>query len=181
VRSGQPQASGGAPAGADPGSNRDRSAPAQAIATSLTAEDAGQHRAATAGAGTEAAAGTDQRRPRRRAEPAITPQAARRHRPPVHPPYVAALIDTARDREVDEIAAALAGAGAIKLPRLAQRVHADLWGPGRFSPALHEAVVQGKIHRTGQGLYALVPSAPDPGDDLPADDAQHGAGTGNRP
>jgi hypothetical protein len=123
---------------------------------------------------------TSSARPRR-AEPAVTPQAARRHRPPVHPSHVAALIDTARDREVDEIAAALAGAGTLERPRLAQQVHADLWGPGRFSPALHEAVVQGKIRRTGRGRYALVPGAPDPGDDLTADDAQHGAGTGNRP
>jgi len=53
-------------------------------------------------------------------------------------------------------------------------------GPGRFSPALHEAVAQGKVRRTSRGLYALVPGAPDPGGGVPADDAQHGHGTGQR-
>jgi hypothetical protein len=41
-------------------------------------------------------------------------------------------------------------------------VHADLWGPGRFAPALNDAVARGKVRRTGRGLYALVPGAPDP-------------------
>jgi hypothetical protein len=98
------------------------------------------------------------------------------------PVYAVPLIDAARDREIGEIAAALAGAGTLERRQLARLVHADLWGPGRFSPALREAVVQGKVRRTGRGLYALMPGAPGPGDGSPpADHAQHGDGTGQRP
>jgi hypothetical protein len=147
--------------------------PLEEIATPLTAEDAaqptaedgGQPTAIPAAAGAAVATGTAQRR---------------RLWSPMPPVYAAPLIDTARDREVEEIAAALAGAGALERRRLAQLVHADLWGPGRFSPALREAVVQGRVRRTGRGLYALVPGAPDPGNDLTADDARHGDGTGHQ-
>jgi hypothetical protein len=46
--------------------------------------------------------------------------------------------------------------------------------------ALRAAVMQGKVRRTGRGLYALVPSAPGPDDDSPpADHAQHGDGIGS--
>jgi hypothetical protein len=45
---------------------------------------------------------------------------------------------------------------------LPSRLIADLWGPGRFSSALRAAAAQGKVRRTGRGLYALVPGAPDP-------------------
>jgi MFS family permease len=155
--------------------------PLEEIAAPLTAEDAGQHPAATAGVGTRAAGGTTQQRPRRRAEPALTPQANYRHWSPMHPPYIAPLIDTARDREIEEIVAVLADAGPLERRLLAQLVHAGLWGPGRFSPALHEAVAQGKVRRTGRSLYTLVPGAPDPGGGMPADDARHGARTGQRP
>jgi hypothetical protein len=42
--------------------------------------------------------------------------------------------------------------------------------------------VQGKVRRTGRGLYGLAPGTPDPGDGSPpADHAQHGDGTGDRP
>ncbi|HLX50084.1 MAG TPA: hypothetical protein VKS82_17285 [Streptosporangiaceae bacterium] len=95
--------------------------PLEEIATPLTAEDAGPHPAAAAGAGTRAAAGTKQQRPRRRAESAITPQVNYRHWSPMHPPYAAPLIDTARDREVEEIAAALAGAGSLERWQLVSR------------------------------------------------------------
>jgi hypothetical protein len=144
--------------------------PLEEIATPLTAEDADQHRAATGAAGTGPAAGTEQRRQRRRAEPAVTPQASYRHWSPMLPPYSAPLIDTARGREIDEILAALSSAGTIERRRLAQLVHAGLWGPGRFTPALREAVAQGKVRRTGRGLYALAPAAPGPGQDPPPDD-----------
>ena len=87
----------------------------------------------------------------------------------MYPAYVAPLIDTARDREVDQIAAALADAGAVERRQLAQLVHADLWGPGRFPSALRQAVMQGKVRRTGRGLYALAPSTP--GEDPPPDRA----------
>jgi len=149
--------------------------PLEEIATPLTAEDADQHPAATDGADNRPAAATPQRRQRRRIEPATTPQASYRHWSPMHPPYSVPLTDTARAREVDEILAALSGAGSIERSRLAQLVHADLWGPGRFSPALREAVAQGKVRRTSRGQYALVPPAPVPGQDPPATAAaQHG-------
>jgi hypothetical protein len=105
---------------------------------------AGQDQPAAVGGAASPAAATGQRRQRRRAEPALTPQAAYRHWSPMHPPYIAPLVDTARDREISEIVATLAGAGPIERRQLARLVHADLWGPGRFSPALHKAVTQGK-------------------------------------
>ena len=100
---------------------------------------------------------------RRRIEAAITPQASYRHWSPMHPPYSAPLIDTARGREVEAIVAALAGEGSLERPQLARLVHAGQWGPGRFTPALREAVAQGKVRRTSRGQYALVPPAPGPG------------------
>jgi hypothetical protein len=87
------------------------------------------------------------------------------------PVYAVPLIDITRDREVGEITAALAGAGTLERRQLARLVRADLWGPGRFSAALRAAVVQGKVRRTGRGLYTLVPGAPGPDDDSPP--AQH--------
>ena len=156
--------------------------PLEEIATPLTAEDADQHPATTGGEGTGPAAGQEQRRRRRQVEPALTPQAPYRLWSPMPPVYAVPLIDTARDREVGEIAAALASAGTLERRQLARLVHADLWGPGRFSSALREAVVQGKVRRTGRGLYALVPGATGPSTDPPpADHAHHGDGTRERP
>jgi len=77
---------------------------------------------------------------------------------------VMSLIDIARDREVHEIVAALAGVGTLDRRRLAWLVRADLWGEGLFPSALRAAVVQGKVRRTGKDLYALVPGTPGPGD-----------------
>ena len=164
--------------------------PLEEIATPLTAEDAGQHPADTgsagtgtaAGAGPREGAGTGQRRARRRVEPAVTPQANYRHWSPMYPAYVAPLIDTARDREVAEILAELGSAGPAGRRQLAGLVHAGLWGPGRFPPALRQAIAQGKVRRTGNGLYALAPGAPGPGDGPPpADRAQHDDPAGDRP
>jgi MFS family permease len=143
--------------------------PLEEIATPLTAEDADQPTAVPAGAGTAVATGTAQHRQRRRIEPAVTPQAAYRHWSPMLAPYSAPLIDTARSREVEEIVTALAGEGSLERRQLARLVHAELWGPGRFTPALRQAVAQGKVHRTGRGLYALATSAQDPGDNSTAD------------
>ena len=136
--------------------------PLEEIATPLIAEDADQHPAATEGAGTGPAAGQQQRRRRGRIEPALTPQAPYRLWSPMAPVYAVPIIDLARDREVGEIVAALAGSGPLERRRLARLVRADLWGPGRFSSALRAAAVQGKVRRTGRGLYALVPGAPGP-------------------
>ena len=135
--------------------------PLEEIATPLTAEDADQHPAATGGTGTGPAAGQQQRRRRGRIEPALTPQAPYRLWSPMAPVYAVPIIDLARDREVDEIVAAL-GAGPLERRRLARLVRADLWGPGRFSSALRAAAVQGKVRRTGRSLYALAPGTPDP-------------------
>jgi hypothetical protein len=150
--------------------------PLEEIATPLTAEDAGQPAAEDAGrpapipagAGTAVATGTGQHRQRRRIEPAVTPQAAYRHWSPMFPPYSVPLVDTARGREVEAIVAALAGEGSLDRPQLARLVHAGQWGPGRFTPALRQAVALGKVHRTSRGRYALTASPQDPGDHLPA-------------
>jgi hypothetical protein len=97
----------------------------------------------------------------------------------MHPPYSAPLVDTARSRA---IAAALTAAGALDRRQLARLVHADLWGPGRFSPAVREAVAQRKVRRTGRGMYALSRSATGTGEETPPHDrAQHGDGTGEQP
>jgi hypothetical protein len=73
------------------------------------------------------------------------------------PVYAVALIDTVRDREVGEIAAALASTGTLERRQLARLVHAELWGPGRFSSALREAVVQCKVRRTGRPCKRSCP------------------------
>jgi hypothetical protein len=88
------------------------------------------------------------------------------------PPYTAPLVDTARGREVEEITAALAGAGTLERRQLARLVHADLWGPGRFTPALWQAVAQGEVRRTGCGRYAPAAGAPGPSADATADHQQ---------
>ena len=63
----------------------------------------------------------------------------------------------ARDREVGEIVAALAGAGTLERRRLARLVRADLWGPGRFSSALRAAVVQGRCAARAGACRRLCP------------------------
>ena|SRR5580704_11979846 len=79
--------------------------PLEEIATPLTAEDADQHPAVTAGAGTGPGAGQQQQRRRGRIEPALTPQAPYRLWSPMPPVYAIPLIDLTRNREVDEITA----------------------------------------------------------------------------
>jgi MFS family permease len=154
--------------------------PLEEIATPLTAEAAGRHRGTTTGAGTRDAAGTAQGRRARRPEHAVSPQGPYRYYSPMYTPYSVPFIDTARDREVNEIIAALAGAGMLERRRLSELVHAGRWGPGRFPAALRAAITQGKVRRTGRGLYALVPSAPGPGDDpSPSGHAPDGNGTQN--
>jgi hypothetical protein len=108
--------------------------PLEEIATPLTAEDADQHPAVTAGAGTGPGAGQQQQRRRGRIEPALTPQAPYRLWSPMPPVYAIPLIDLTRNREVDEITAALAGAGTLERRRLARLVRADLWGRAGSPP-----------------------------------------------
>ena len=57
------------------------------------------------------------------------------------------------DREVDAIADALRRDGPADRRELARRVRAQRWGPGRFSAALHEAVAEGQVRRSGRTLY----------------------------
>jgi hypothetical protein len=116
----------------------------------------------------DVAAGAARRSQRRRIELAVTPQAAYRHWSPMFPPYSIPLVDTARGREVEAIVAALAGEGPLERPQLARLVHAGQWGPGRFPPALRQAVAQGKVHRTSRGLYTLADIGQDPGDNSTA-------------
>ena len=99
----------------------------------------------------------------------------------MYPAYVAPLIDTARDREIGEIVAALGSAGPAGRRQLAGLVHAGLWGPGRFPPALRQAITQGKVRRTGKDRYALTPGAPSPDGPPPAHHAQHGDPAGEQP
>jgi MFS family permease len=138
--------------------------PLEEIATPLTAEDAAQPAAVPADASDSVGARTIRSRQRRRIEQPVTPQAAYRHWSPMHAPYSSPLVDTARGREVEAIVAVLAGDGPLERPQLAQLVHAGQWGPGRFAPALRQAVAQGKVHRTSRGLYAITSIAQDPSD-----------------
>ncbi|HSZ98754.1 MAG TPA: MFS transporter [Streptosporangiaceae bacterium] len=138
--------------------------PLEEIATPLTAEDAAQPAAVPADASDSVGARTTRTRQRRRIEQPVTPQAAYRHWSPMHAPYSSPLVDTARGREVEAIVAVLAGDGPLERPQLAQLVHAGQWGPGRFAPALRQAVAQGKVHRTSRGLYAITSIAQDPSD-----------------
>jgi len=78
----------------------------------------------------------------------------------MYPAYVAPLIDTARDREVEEIAAALAGAGALERRRLAHLVHADLWGPGHGQPPAAEYRPRQACHQVGEQPVASARADP---------------------
>jgi len=142
--------------------------PLEELATPLPAEDAAQPAAVPADASDSVGARTTRTRQRRRIEQPVTPQAAYRHWSPMHAPYSSPLVDTARGREVEAIVAVLAGDGPLERPQLAQLVHAGQWGPGRFAPALRQAVAQGKVHRTSRGLYAITSIAQDPSDNSPA-------------
>jgi MFS family permease len=142
--------------------------PLEEIATPLTAEDAAQPAAVPADASDSVGARTIRSRQRRRIEQPVTPQAAYRHWSPMHAPYSSPLVDTTRGREVEAIVAVLAGDSPLERPQLAQLVHAGQWGPGRFAPALRQAVAQGKVHRTSRGLYAITSIAQDPSDNSPA-------------
>jgi MFS family permease len=142
--------------------------PLEEIATPLTAEDADQDQT---GSTQPTAAARRVPRPRHgRIEPAVTPQAAYRHWSPMHAPYSVPPFDSAREREINQMVTALTGAGAIERRNLAHLVHAERWGPGRFSPALRAAVAQGKVNHTSRNLYTLAGSAQGPDDTPPGSD-----------
>jgi MFS family permease len=54
-----------------------------------------------------------------------------------------------RDREIGEIASAIRESGPMDRKQLAVSVGARYWGPGRFRPALREAVEEGRVGRPG--------------------------------
>jgi len=61
------------------------------------------------------------------------------------------------DREVDRIVAALAQEGRpVDRRELERLIHARVWGPGRFSRALNEAIAEGHVRRVGRSRYEAV-------------------------
>jgi hypothetical protein len=58
------------------------------------------------------------------------------------------------DGEVDIIARALKEKGELRRDELADEVGARYWGPGRFRTALHEAIAERVVRRTGRDRYA---------------------------
>jgi hypothetical protein len=60
------------------------------------------------------------------------------------------------DHEIEAIANALEEHGPTDRDALAGLVGARYWGPGRFSPALNDALAEGRIQRISRGTYAPV-------------------------
>jgi MFS family permease len=117
----------------------------------------------------EAAEGEEQRPEDERHEARAARRSApsRRYRPgPGSTLYSPGMIGTAYssrragedvlDSEIDAISEALQRGGPADRRELARRVRARLWGPGRFSAALHEAVSEGQVRRTGRGPYEFA-------------------------
>jgi MFS family permease len=73
-----------------------------------------------------------------------------------------AMADVALDREVEEIARALAELGATHRDGLAHRVGGRRWGPRRYHNALRTALGEGRVRRSADGRYE-VDRPPDPG------------------
>ena len=62
-----------------------------------------------------------------------------------------AATDTDSDREVEAIARALDEHGAVDRRELGRLVGARYWGPGRFSSALRQAVIEGRARQLARG------------------------------
>jgi MFS family permease len=61
------------------------------------------------------------------------------------------------DREVDALVQALEQEGRpVERRELERMVRARVWGPGRFSGALHEAIAEGHVRRVGRSRYEAV-------------------------
>jgi hypothetical protein len=61
------------------------------------------------------------------------------------------------DREVDRIVAALEQESRpVDRRELERLIHARVWGPGRFSRALDEAIAEGHVRRVGRSRYEAV-------------------------
>jgi MFS family permease len=65
-----------------------------------------------------------------------------------------------RDREIDAIASALEEHGPMTRDALARAVRARRWGPARFQGALGDALLEGRIRRTGRSRYEAGGDAP---------------------
>ncbi len=64
------------------------------------------------------------------------------------------------DREVDRIVGALEQEGRpVDRRELERLIHSRVWGPGRFSRALDEAIAEGHVRRVGRSRYEAVGSA----------------------
>jgi hypothetical protein len=61
--------------------------------------------------------------------------------------------EEALDHEIDAIARALAEHGATTRDELARLVGARYWGPGRFAPALREAIAEGRARRLSSRTF----------------------------
>ncbi|MFL5516342.1 MAG: MFS transporter, partial [Gemmatimonadales bacterium] len=60
------------------------------------------------------------------------------------------------DNEVEIITRALQEHGELGRDELARRIGARYWGPGRFRPALREALSEGRIRRVSRSRYAIA-------------------------
>ena len=74
--------------------------------------------------------------------------------------FVSAPTRVEFEREVSAIERVLAGREPAERRELAQRVGARLWGPGRFSAALHEAVESGRVRRVSRNRFARARRPP---------------------
>lgn len=72
---------------------------------------------------------------------------------------VAAAVEVDVDREVEIIVRALNETGAIHRDQLAKIIGAGYWGPGMFRSAIHQATVEGRIHRISRTIFAPVVEA----------------------
>jgi MFS family permease len=134
----------------------------ESIAEPLTAEGENETRELTPDA------------PRDRAQARIDrrPTGLRRYRPGIgtagpyapHMSVSSASTDGRElDREVDLIERVLRERGPLDRDALSLAVRARTWGPGRFRPALREAIAEGKVHAAGGRRYTALPfhDAPD--------------------
>jgi hypothetical protein len=77
----------------------------------------------------------------------------------------------ALDSEIAALVRTLLEYGPTRRRQLRRLAGAHLWGPGRFGPALRQAVYEGRATRVGRGTYAP------PGDEIEARRAPRGPRT----
>jgi hypothetical protein len=134
------------------------------IAEPITAREA----AATADGGRAEGRGAPDRHAERDARRSRGAYGPRRYRPgPGTSFYSPGMIGTAYssrranegvlDREVDALVHALEQEGRpVERRELERLVRSRVWGPGRFSGALHEAIAEGHVRRVGRSRYEAV-------------------------